>query len=831
MLPQKPQHTLPPVPFVSALVLVLLLAAAGNAQQFGGKQILANSADGAISAFASDLDGDGDLDVLSASLFDDTIAWYENLGAGAFSSKKIISLQADEPISVMAIDLDSDGDPDVLSASRADDKIAWYSNNGGGQFGGQQVISFALNAPYSVFASDLDGDGDADIISCSSIDNKVSWFENRGSGSFGVERVLSNTALEARDVFAADLDGDGDEDILSASMANDKIAWYENIGNGDFKPESIITMSAASAHSVFACDLDGDGDRDVLSASARDDKIAWYENLGGGVFGGQLIISTSADYARSVFAADLDGDGDNDVLSASQGDNKVAWYENLGGGTFGAQQIVYYPAIGAASVFAADLDGDGDQDVISASLDDDTVAWYENLMGPDSDQDGLSDVFETSLGTDPFDQDTDDDGLSDGEEVLTPRPDPRWLQAPGGSWARLSAPTNWNTASASARAEGFELAAVQDQATADWLASTFSAASDSLGSGFWIGLNDFGGTPNWSNGDPVSFTNWATSEPSVSPYAAFVGGSATTEPGRWYADLAGLRTLPSVWEAPGPDRPETTTDPLAFDSDGDGLGDGQEDGLDQIVWNGDPINGILGTDPAVFVPDADPLSTSSPLDSDSDDDGVPDGLEDRNGDGARTGLETRPDLPDTDGDGLTDGLELGATAPTLDTDPALFVADADPLTTTKPTKADSDGGGLRDGVEDWNRNGAIDLGESDPNNPLDDTLQLHADPIYAGGTATFHAYGGAAGSWLYVCYSLAGPGPTTLPNGLVLDLGQPIQVLTPFRLDRFGEGHLGPLPVPPSVSSGTPVWFQGVDFDLFGTTLVMVSNGVFAVVQ
>ena len=28
-----------------------------------------------------DLDGDGDLDIVSASIYDDTIAWYENNGA------------------------------------------------------------------------------------------------------------------------------------------------------------------------------------------------------------------------------------------------------------------------------------------------------------------------------------------------------------------------------------------------------------------------------------------------------------------------------------------------------------------------------------------------------------------------------------------------------------------------------------------------------------------------------------------------------------------------------------------------------------------------------
>ncbi|MBC8328620.1 MAG: hypothetical protein H8E31_07725 [Planctomycetes bacterium] len=407
----------------------------------------------------------------------------------------------------------------------------------------------------------------------------------------------------------------------------------------------------------------------------------------------------------------------------------------------------------------------------------------------------------------------------------------RWLQGPNGNWFRVTLSTDWNTASGAAKGGGFELATVRTQAEADWLASTFAPAADPLGLGFWIGLNDFGGIPNWTSGEPVNYTNWATGEPSVSPFAAYVGGSSTAEPGKWFSDLAGLSTLPALWEAPGPGRPLTTTDPLAFDSDGDGLGDGQEDGLAQIVWNGDPLNGILGTDPAVFVPDADPQSTSDPLDTDSDDDGVPDNLEDRNGDGARTGAETLPGDPDTDGDGLTDGLELGASAPTVDTDPALFVADADPLTTTKPVKADTDGGGLSDGIEDWNRNGAIDPGETDPNDPGDDTLTLHVDPILVGGTATFHVFGGVPDTWIFQCYSLTGPGPTILASGLVLDLDPPIKVLNPFGLNHRGEGHLGPLPVPPSVLAGTAVWLQAVNFDLFGSSMATVSNLVPLVVQ
>ena len=43
---------------------------------------------------------------------------------------------------------------------------------------------------------------------------------------------------------------------------------------------------------------------------------------------------------------------------------------------------------------------------------------------PDSDDDGLTDGEEVALGTDPFDPDTDDDGLSDGQEVEVYGTDP-----------------------------------------------------------------------------------------------------------------------------------------------------------------------------------------------------------------------------------------------------------------------------------------------------------------------------------------------------------------------------------------------------------------------
>jgi hypothetical protein len=250
---------------------------------FAPQQVISTAAAGAYSVFAADVDGDGDTDVLSASYVDDEIAWYENTdGQETFAAQQVISTAADAAFSVFAADVDGDGDADVLSASVDDDEIAWYENSDGqGTFGAQQVISTAADGAWSVSAADVDGDGDADVLSASAYDDEIAWYENTdGQGSFGAQQPISAAADAAFDVSPADLDGDGDTDLLSASHGDDTIAWYENTdGEGTFGPQQVISTAAAGAMSVFAADVDGDGDADVLSASELDDRIAWYEQL------------------------------------------------------------------------------------------------------------------------------------------------------------------------------------------------------------------------------------------------------------------------------------------------------------------------------------------------------------------------------------------------------------------------------------------------------------------------------------------------------------------------------------------------------------------------
>jgi len=302
---------------------------------FGEQQVIGTGVVQAFSVYTAYINSDDYLDVLVSSFDNDKVIWYSNLdGEGNFGNENLISNNIDGIIVSIAADLDGDGDMDVITNSQNDQTLAWFENlDGEGNFGPRQIITNTATNSRSVFAGDLDGDGDIDIVSSDSGSITIAWFENLdGMGTFSTEHIIAPAAPAVEDVFGIDLDGDGDLDIISATNSEDKVAWHENLdGLGNFGPQQIITTNAGIPRSVYATDLDNDGDNDILSAGADFDngKIAWYENLDGlGSFGPLQIIDTGSDGTRSVYAADLDGDGDKDVLGTFLVDYDIKWYEN-----------------------------------------------------------------------------------------------------------------------------------------------------------------------------------------------------------------------------------------------------------------------------------------------------------------------------------------------------------------------------------------------------------------------------------------------------------------------------------------------------------------------
>jgi hypothetical protein len=125
----------------------------------------------------------------------------------------VISTNAAGARSVYATDVNGDGDTDVLSASWSDNKIAWYESDGGSPPGfTEHVISASAAGARSVYATDVDGDGDTDVLSASQDDDTIAWYEN----------PMGSTSLSAGAALVADgaLINGGPLTVLAATVSS-----------------------------------------------------------------------------------------------------------------------------------------------------------------------------------------------------------------------------------------------------------------------------------------------------------------------------------------------------------------------------------------------------------------------------------------------------------------------------------------------------------------------------------------------------------------------------------------------------------------------------------
>ena len=79
-----------------------------------------------FSAFAVDVDGEGDVDLVAAFSEYDSVAWFENDGKGKFTTHIIHDDQA--AYDIRLVDMDGDRDLDALIAGQQSKNVVWYEN-------------------------------------------------------------------------------------------------------------------------------------------------------------------------------------------------------------------------------------------------------------------------------------------------------------------------------------------------------------------------------------------------------------------------------------------------------------------------------------------------------------------------------------------------------------------------------------------------------------------------------------------------------------------------------------------------------------------------------
>ncbi len=339
--------------------------------------------DGPYSVYATDVDGDGDNDVLGAARFADDITWWENTdGTGTVWTEHTVDGEFDGAISVYATDVDGDGDTDVLGAAVNADDITWWENaNGIGTVWMEYTVDGDFDYASSVYATDVDGDGDTDVLGAAGVADDITWWENtNGIGTVWMEHTVDGDFDAARSVYATDVDGDGDTDVLGAANFANDITWWENTnGIGTVWTTHTVDGDFNGAISVYATDVDGDGDADVLGAANYADDITWWENTDGiGTVWTEHTVDGDFNGAISVYATDVDGDGDTDVLGAALDAADITWWENsdTGVGIYWIEHTVDGDYNTARSVYATDVDGDGYPDVLGTGVDADIITWW-----------------------------------------------------------------------------------------------------------------------------------------------------------------------------------------------------------------------------------------------------------------------------------------------------------------------------------------------------------------------------------------------------------------------------------------------------------------------
>lgn len=304
---------------------------------FQSPKAIERSVDGVVDLATADLTGNGRVDVLSASLRDDVVAWYKNEGDGTFSAPRPLDVAADGASAVRAADFDRDDDVDVVAGAVLDQTVTWYENQGDGTFSDGTPIATNVQGLETLHIADLDGDEVPDVLVVAYKDSTITRYEPKAASADSlrfVERPAVGTGLDDPiDVYTADLFGNGRQDLLVGMAGTRPLVLFQNEGVRDgatspFGDKRVMTHTVETVEDIETGDLDGDGDPDILAAAFASDAVVWIENRGGGSFAPPQPVATNIPNVLSLDVADVDRDGDLDIITASQADNTVGWLEN-----------------------------------------------------------------------------------------------------------------------------------------------------------------------------------------------------------------------------------------------------------------------------------------------------------------------------------------------------------------------------------------------------------------------------------------------------------------------------------------------------------------------
>lgn len=229
----------------------------------------------------TDLNLDGEPDLISANTKDSTLSIFRGKGDGSFHSALNIKVAA-EPTMSTAGDIDRDGYPDLVVNSRGTGMFLVLPGNGDGNFR-KPIPTRTGKVPLNVILGDFNEDENIDAAVTLTFDT-MEIYMGTGDGRFKRGETYM-TGSRSFSGISEDFNQDGHVDIALAASSSSASAIRLFLGNGDGtfqKPKRFAEKLVPLA--VVASDMNNDHITDLVFATGKGDNLYILQSNGDGSF-------------------------------------------------------------------------------------------------------------------------------------------------------------------------------------------------------------------------------------------------------------------------------------------------------------------------------------------------------------------------------------------------------------------------------------------------------------------------------------------------------------------------------------------------------------------
>lgn len=307
-----------------------------------------------------DIDGDGDLDIITANgrHWPEENMVFLNL-RGIFRIAYPFGDERSTSYACELADLDGDGDLDIAEGNdMAPSKI--YLNDGKGKFSFHGYFG-AISPTRNLKITDIDLDGDMDILVANRGSANLVCY-NDGKGNFPRSEPLGESTSTI-DIEVADLNRDQFPDVILANRDDQPNQILINNRKGGFE-SPVFFGGAVDSRSVAVADFDKDGFPDIAMGNLNAENLVYFgdDRLD---FSRTVAFGKKGEMAFAVAVEDFNRDGSPDIICGNNGD-PLTLYLNTGDGHF-ERQSVGREGYKTYDIVAGDINGDGLPDIILAN--------------------------------------------------------------------------------------------------------------------------------------------------------------------------------------------------------------------------------------------------------------------------------------------------------------------------------------------------------------------------------------------------------------------------------------------------------------------------------